>query len=178
LAIVVTPVLLAVFYEFFELTTERVAPLSVLRQIAVITILPVVLGMILQTAAPAWCSTLRAPLRKFANGMFLLMVAILLVAIIAIPEMRAKLFVGWSVLLVAVIIAFGSISIGHFLGGPQKDRRSGLAIACVARNVGLAIFIASLSESQDDMIPAFLVFVLVGTSVQLAYSKWLKKLAN
>jgi len=37
---------------------------------------------------------------------------------------------------------------------------------------------SALSGNQADMIPAFLVFILVGTSIQFAYSKWLKASKN
>ncbi|MGI9374259.1 MAG: bile acid:sodium symporter family protein [Hyphomicrobiales bacterium] len=174
LAIVVTPALLTVFYTFFDLSTERVSPLSVLEQISVVTLLPVVLGIALQVVTPKWCDALRAPLRKFANVMFILMVAVLLIAIIAAPELRIQLLIGWRALAFAVLVAVGGIVIGHLLGGPQLGRRSALAVACIARNLGLAIFIAGISDIKADIIPTLLVFALVGVLVQLTYSRLLK----
>ena len=48
-------------------------------------------------------------------------------------------------------VIFAALATGHYLGGPAQEYRSVLAIACIARNVGLALFIAGLSDLADSL---------------------------
>ncbi len=174
LAVIVTPILLSVFYASFPLETQRVSALSVARQIAMVTFLPVLIGLALQHFAPALCDKIRAPVSKLADILFLLLVVGMLAVVFLTPELRAKLLIGWSGAIVIVIMAIAAVTIGHFLGGPAKQRRGGLAVACLARNVGLALFIAGLSEDQH-VIPTLVVYIFLGVTVQASYGAWLKR---
>ena len=51
LAVVITPLILAMFYSLFEFVTKRVAPLEVARQVAQVTFMPVIIGLFLQQFA-------------------------------------------------------------------------------------------------------------------------------
>ncbi len=147
LAIVVTPIILGAFYAVFELTTERVSPFEVAWQIARVTFLPVIVGLILQRFAPKLVAVIGKPLNVLANVLFLLLVIAIIGVLAIAPELRAGLLLGWSAIAAILIIAVAAITIGHLLGGPRPDRRAGLAVASLARNVGLALFIAGVSAA-------------------------------
>ena len=51
LAVVITPLTLAIYYALFELTIEAVSPIRVASQVARVTFLPVVIGLLLQRKA-------------------------------------------------------------------------------------------------------------------------------
>jgi len=61
LAVVVTPLILAIFYPLFELTIERVTPFEVASQVVRVTFLPVVIGLLLQRFAPKLVAVIGKP---------------------------------------------------------------------------------------------------------------------
>lgn len=175
LAIVVTPLILGVFYAVFELTIERVSPLEVAWQIARVTFLPVIVGLALQRFAPKLVAVVGKPLNVLANVLFLLLVIALIVVLAIAPELRAMLLIGWPAIVAILIIAVTAVIIGHLLGGPRSDQRAGLAIASLARNIGLALYIAGVNEGEIAITPTLLAFMLLGTAVAIPYSVWIKR---
>jgi BASS family bile acid:Na+ symporter len=175
LAIVVTPLILSAFYAVFELTTERVSPLEVAWQIARVTFLPVIVGLTLQRFAPKLVAVIGKPLNILANVLFILLIIALIVVLAITPELREKLLLGWPAIAAILIIAVAAVIIGHLLGGPRPGQRAGLAVASLARNVGLAVYVAGLSEGGEGVIPTILAYMLLGTAVAIPYSIWIKR---
>ena len=175
LAVVVTPLILAVFYALFELTIEGVTPFEVASQIARVTFLPVIIGLLLRHFAPRLVAVISKPLTVLANVLLLLMVFGLIVVLAIAPELRENLLLGGPATAAILIMAAAALIIGHLLGGPRRDQRAGLAIASIARNVGLAIFIVGLSEGGEQMMFTLLVYMLLGAAVAIPYSVWIKR---
>ena len=175
LAIVVTPLILGVFYVVSELTIERVSPFQVARQIGFVTFLPVIIGLTLQRFAPKLVAVIGKPLNVLANVFFLLLVIAVIVVLAIAPELRASLLLGWSAISAILIIAVAAVTIGHLLGGPRKEQRAGLAIASLARNIGLALFIAGVNGGEEGIAPTLLVYMFLGVSIQVLYSVWIKR---
>jgi BASS family bile acid:Na+ symporter len=175
LAILVTPLLLGAYYAVFDLTTERVSLADVAWQIGGITFLPVIVGLMFRRFAPELVEVVGKPLTMLANVLFLLLVAALIVVLVVASDLRAQLLLGWSAIAAIVITAVAAIVIGHVLGGPTTDRRTGLAVASLARNVGLAVFIAGLSGVEERIFPTLLAYIILGTTAQVIYSVWIKR---
>jgi len=175
LAIVVTPLIVSAFYTVFELTTERVSPLEVAWQIARVTFLPVIVGLTLQRFAPKLVAVIGKPLNILANVLFILLIIALIVVLAIAPELREKLLLGWPAIAAILITAVAAVIIGHLLGGPRPGQRAGLAVASLARNVGLAVYVAGLSEGGEGVIPTILAYMLLGTAVAIPYSIWIKR---
>jgi BASS family bile acid:Na+ symporter len=175
LAVIVTPLILAVFYTLYELTIERVSPLDVAGQIARVTFLPVVVGLALQHFAPKLVAVIQQPLNKLANVLFLMLVIAMVGLLLAAPEMRAKLLLGWPAIAAIALFAAAALAIGHLLGGGRPDQRAGLAVASVARNIGLAVYIAGLSAYGEEIVPTLLAYMLLGAGVAIPYSLWVKR---
>ncbi len=174
-AIVVTPVILAVFYTVFDLVTEPVSPLYVAKQIAQVTLLPVIIGLLLRHFAPKFTEKFSNPLTLIANVLFIGMALSVIVILVIAPDFRASLLVGWGAAAVILVTALSAVIFGHALGGPRLDQRAGLAIASLARNIGLALFIAGLSEHGNAAIPTILAYLIIGLCVQVIYTVWLKR---
>jgi BASS family bile acid:Na+ symporter len=175
LAVVITPVLLAMFYALFERVTERVTPFQVARQVAEVTFLPVIIGLFLQQFAPRLAEIIRKPVLVLANVLFILLFVVLIVLLALIPELRAMLNVGGLPMAAILIMVVVSLIIGHLLGGPHRDQRSALAIACIARNVGLALFIAGLTDYGQNYIPTLLTYMILGALLAVPYAVWSKR---
>jgi BASS family bile acid:Na+ symporter len=176
LAIVVTPLILAVFGALFALPIGRVSPLTVAGQVARVALLPVVVGLALQRFAPKLAARADKPVRVLANSLFLLMVLVLATAILFVPAVRAKLLLGWPALAAIALLALVAVVGGHLLGGPRPDYRAGLATASVARNVGLALFLAGLVEGYaNEIMRTVAAYMIVGFLVAMPYALWIRR---
>lgn len=170
LAVVVTPLTLNIFQASFDLLSDKITILEVSRQIALVQLLPLGLGFLLQKFSSKFVDLINKPLNMIANALFLLLV---LVAII--PAFRLVLQMDFLSIIMIIIMVGAALSIGHFLGGPEIDKRSALAIACVARNFGLALFIAILHDIQKLVLPTLLAYLLLGAIMAIPYSIWIKR---
>jgi BASS family bile acid:Na+ symporter len=102
------------------------------------------------------------------------MIAVVLL-LAAVPEMREQLLVGWPATAAIALFAAAALAIGHLLGGGGPDQRAGLAIASVARNMGLALYIAGYSAYAEEIVPTLLVYMLLGAGIATPYSLWVKR---
>jgi len=170
LAVLVTPLLLGVFYWIFDLATENVTPAEIARQVAIVQLLPVAIGLLLQRFAPRITAVVGKPLMQLANGLFLLLVLLLLV-----PAFRILVHFGMLPILTIVVMVAASLAIGHGLGGSDPHERASLSVACIARNIGLALLIAGLSDAQKQLVPTLIAYMIVGAVVAVPYSLWSKR---
>lgn len=175
LAVVVTPLILSIFYMLFELATEGVTIFKVVMQVAEVTFLPVVIGLLIQRFAPQITRRITKSLNVFANILFLLFVVLLVVLFAMNPDLRAMLNIGSLPIVAISIMVVVSLGIGHFLGGPSQGTRSVLAVACIARNAGLAFFIAGLSDYGQQFTPTLLTYLVLGSVLAIPYSIWSKR---
>ncbi|MBE8991827.1 bile acid:sodium symporter family protein [Nostoc sp. LEGE 12450] len=170
LAVFVTPLTLAIFAALFESISQKVAILEVARQVIMVQILPVSLGLLIQKFAPTFAEKIAKPLIFIANGVFSILV--ILACILGLPLFSRV----WQLPLVAIaIMVIASLGIGHVLGRLDDDMRSILAIFCIARNFGLALFIAILNHIQQQVIPTLVAYVILGAFVGVPYSIWNKR---
>ena len=80
----------------------------------------------------------------------------------------------WSILVIVIMVII-SLTIGHSLGGQGIRERSVLAVACLARNIGLSLFIITLNDNPAPFIPILFSYMIIGAIVGIPYSKWSKK---
>ena len=175
LAVLVTPLILAIFGLLFELATERVTPFHVVLQVGEVTFLPVVIGLLIQRFTPGIAERIGKPVRVIANVLLILLFIVLIVLLVLVPDLRAMLMLGWLPTAAIVIMVGASLAIGHLLSGPPQERRSVLAIASIARNLGLALFIAGLSDYGQQFIPTLLTYMILGALLAVPYSVWSKR---
>jgi len=170
LAVAITPLTLAIFYALFDLATEGVPPLEVARQVAMVQLLPVSIGMLLHHFAPGIAERIGKPLILLANVLFLLLVALLLV-----PSVRILGHYGLLPTLAIVAAAAVALAIGHLVGGPATDQRAALATASIARNIGLALFVASLNHAEKLLAPTLVAYMVLGSIVAMPYALWIRR---
>lgn len=175
LAVLVTPLILAIFGLIFGLVTERVTPFNVASQVGEVTFLPVITGLLIQRFAPGLAAHIARPVRVIANVLLILLVLVLIALLVLAPDFRSMLRLGWLPAAAIVVMAGASLAIGHLLSGPPRARRSVLAIAGVARNMGLALYIASLSGYGQQFVPTLLSYMILGALLAVPYSVWSKR---
>jgi BASS family bile acid:Na+ symporter len=175
LAVVITPLTLAIFYAPFDLVTERVPPFKVALQVGKVTFLPVIIGLLIQHFSPGIARRIGKPVQTLANALFLIFVLFLIALLVVAPDLRAKLNIGGPGITAIVIMVVFSLVGGHILGGPLREQRPVLAIGCIARNAGLAFFIAGLSDYGQQFTPTLLTYVILGSALAIPYSVWSKR---
>ena len=174
LAVGITPVILAMFSSLFGIVIEGVTFFQVARQVAQVTFLPVIIGLSLKQFAPRLAEVLRQPASVLANILFILLLLMLVLLLALVPELRALLNLGGLATVAILLMVAVSLTIGHLLGGPRRDQRSALATACIARNLGLALFIAELSDYGQHFIPTILTYMILGGLLAVPYAIWSK----
>jgi BASS family bile acid:Na+ symporter len=152
-----------------------VTPFEVARQVGQVTFLPVIIGLLIQHFWPGIAGRIARPVQVIANGLFILLFFLVIVLLVVAPDLRAMLWLGGLPTVVITIMVGTSLAIGHLLSGPPQERRSVLAIASIARNVGLALFIANLSDYGQLFIPTLLTYMLLGALLAVPYSVWSKR---
>ncbi|MBE9196825.1 sodium dependent transporter [Synechocystis sp. LEGE 06083] len=170
LAVIITPLTLAIFTILFQSIPEKLTMLDVAKQVTIVQLLPVSLGLLLQKYGANYAVKVEKSLTFIAN--FLFFILVILACIIGFP----LLFKLWGLPLVAItIMVIVSLGIGHVLGGPDEDHRSILAISCIARNIGLALFITILNGLEKQVIPTIVAYLMVGAVLGVLYSIYHKR---
>ena len=175
LAVVITPLTLAVFYALFELATERVTPSNVILQVGEVTFLPVIISLLIQHFFPKLARAIAKPVQVIGNVLFLLLLVLIIVLLVIAPDFRAMLNIGVRPIAAILIIVALALTIGHLLGGPPREQRSVLAVASIARNIGLAFFIAGLCDYGQQFIPTLLTYMILGSLLAVPYGIWIKR---
>lgn len=175
LAVVSAPLTLTFFALAFDLADLNLSPLEVVRQVAQVTFLPVIVGLLIQRFSPRLAAVVARPIRVVANLLFFVLFILLAILLVLTPSLRMMLNIGVWPTAAVIIMVCGSLAAGQLLGGRSREQSSVLAIACAARNVGLALFIADLSDYGYKLIPVIFAYMLLGALLALPYSLWIKK---
>lgn len=167
-AVVVTPLLLTVLAAFFPEARGQVSTLAVAKQVAVVQLLPLGLGILGRQVAKDIADEVAGLVITIANITFLVLAFFLLaISLNLVPQFSLK-----SIGMYALVVALG-LAVGHILGGPSLESRAAVATATIARNAGLALFIA-VANQQMASVPAVVVYLVVGALVALPYNLFIK----
>jgi len=165
LAIVVVPLWVKLLAWHFDLAAE-VSPFDVANTMAVAVFLPLAAGMVLRAVAPV-------PAERFADqasaicGITLVVVAMGLLA----TQWEVVLTAGWQGIAALVVLLLVALAIGHILGGPVAEHRTGLAIACATRHVGIALIVATLFRGPRT-VAMLATYVIASLLVTIPYLQW------
>jgi BASS family bile acid:Na+ symporter len=91
------------------------------------------------------------------------------------PELLSSMRLGPPSMGAIVIMIVNALLIGHLIGGPQAQQRSALTTASVARNFGLALFIAGLTPEGQASSMTLVVYLLIGVAIATPYALWMKR---
>jgi bile acid:Na+ symporter, BASS family len=107
-------------------------------------------------------------------GNVLLLAGLLAVLVVVGPAIVSLVGNGTVLVIAAVVVA--GLMAGHWLGGPDPDDRTALAIASSMRHPGVAMAIARLNFPEEPLVPAaVLLFLLVNVIVTLPYGLWRRR---
>jgi bile acid:Na+ symporter, BASS family len=165
LSIVVIPVAFYVF-DMLGAGDAQFSRRWLIQTILTSLLLPLVLGMALRSFAPGFSGRFAGVIEKLAG--IVLIVSVLPVVIALAPAMGA-LFGTWAILAPVLFVVVGAIA-GYFLGGPDPNDRTVLAMATASRHPGIAIALAgaNVDESLKKSVIALVILYLILSLIVVA----------
>jgi bile acid:Na+ symporter, BASS family len=162
-AIVAVPLWVAMLGAYFDVTIDLPVG-TVSWAIVKAIVLPIAIGMLLRALFPKWSERLSDPIIAIA-GVVLVASGIALLAI----HWQLILAQGWLGVLGLTALMIFALTIGHFLGGPNRDDRTALAIACATRHVGIALVVAAefVGRRTAVLIVGYVLTVVIVSSIYL-----------
>ena len=165
LAVLTVPLTLSIV---FSLLPPNIFPSPglIARQVATVQFIPICLGLIIRRYVPKLGERLARPSVKLGNILFWVMVAILLTQVFNVILLLNPVLVATIVLMAGI-----GLAIGHYLGGPDLESRKSLAIGTIARNAGLAIYLANIDFSELNLLPTILAYLILSFLSEAIYKR-------
>lgn len=171
LAIVLAPVTITLLGLLFSRHTS-LAPMALVRVIGLTALVPFALGLFIHRAN----ANLAMRVSQIASkvGMALLVVAVVPVLIKEWPSMISLIGDGTVLAIIAFVVV--GLAAGHWLGGPNPNTRTVLALATATRHPGVALIIANANIPGEKLVgPAVLLYLLVSAMASAPYVMWRKR---
>jgi bile acid:Na+ symporter, BASS family len=160
LAIVVVPLWVQLLGLYAD-RQLRMPPVAIAKVVVVMTILPLITGVIVRTLLPAVAARLEKPARLVSTVLLVGGAAVLLIA--AVPVILNVFDIG-IVLATAVFIVVG-LAAGHWLGGPQAEDATVLALSTASRHPAIALAVAKLNFPDEPQLGATILLYLIVLAV-------------
>lgn len=172
LAALSMPASIALLDRLYD-ATASVSPWDIVRQVAVVQLLPLALGVATSRMLPRLAARV-APLVDRAWKVLLLVLAVLAI----VGFWRVMVAAGPRVALAAALTTLGALAVGHWLGGPDPGTRTAVAITSAARNPGLALLVAALNDAPAAVRATLLTYMIVAAFTVLPYALGRSRLAH
>ncbi|SAK79493.1 Sodium Bile acid symporter family protein [Caballeronia hypogeia] len=166
-AIVAVPFWIAALGAYFQ-AAVALPPGTVSIAVAKAILLPLAIGMALHALFPLWSERLAERMIAIA-GLVLAISGFMLL----IVNWQLVSDMSWPAILALVALMICALTFGELLGGPARDDRTSLAIACATRHVGVAVVVAGefVGIKTSVMIIAYFLTVIVVSSIYLTWRR-------
>ena len=165
LAIVVVPLWVEVMGRFFD-RQLRMPPAAIAKVVVMMTLLPLITGVIVRSFAPVVANRLEKPVRLVSTVLLVAGASALLIA--AVPVMLRVVDPG-ILLAVTAFIVIG-LGVGHWFGGPHADEATVLALSTASRHPAIALAVAKINFPDEPNLGAtILLYLLVLTVLSVPY---------
>lgn len=149
-------------------------PMSVIGTLITLQLIPLLLGMTINTIREQWAAKLVPVFSTIARIAIVLSLGTILG--LFFDEITSTI---WSALILMVILAVVALLSGYVLGGPGGDTKRTLALNTVVRNLGLALLIASsqfagLGAEIVVIAFAFIMYAVAAITTRSWYKEFLK----
>ena len=172
LAVVSMPLSIALLNHVYA-GHASIDPLDLARQVFTAQLLPLGLGMLIRSLAPAFAGRIEPALSRVASAM---LIALVVLAVVDIAQVVAR--AGPRVAVAIVIVTMLAVGIGHLLGGPEPATRTAVAITSAARNPGLALLVVALNRAPPEITATILAYLLVSAATLIPYVAWRRRAAT
>ena len=166
LAVVAVPAWVAVLDVLYA-GSASIAPHQIAGQVLLGQLLPLVLGFV----ARGYFGPRITPLQPSLGFVSTL----LLLALVVMAMTNAWQPIAGTGLRLALAIAAATscvLLMGHLLGGPEPGTRTALAVACAARNAGLAMIVAIVNHASPTIKGTVLGYLAISALTVTPYVLW------
>ncbi len=170
-AILFVPLAVELLGLAFQLPVHM-SPWPIAALVFATVLAPLLAGVAVRRLAPGLAARFARPAGVIAS--VVLALGFLAVLVTAWPSIAALFGTGafWAV---AAFVGAG-LAAGHWLGGPDPNDRTVLALAAATRHPGVAMAIASANyPGYKEVLPAFLLYVVFGAVLAIPYVLWRKR---
>ena len=165
LAIILVPAWLMLLGAQFGDPLE-LKPVQVALVFAKTFFTPLAIGMLLRYLLPSFAMAVADRLMMIA-GLVLTLSAVALLVLNWNVLLEAK---GPALLILAILIA-AALAIGHWLGGPNEDDRTALAVACATRHIGIAVLVAASVPGPRTAV-LISAYIVTAAIISIPYLRW------
>jgi BASS family bile acid:Na+ symporter len=170
-SVAIIPLAMEVFERVFAVPLRMSAD-DVARTMLITVLLPLFLGVTVRQLVPRLADDTARPLGLVA--MAILVAGAAPILIVLWPA--AASLVGDGTLLAMVVFVLIALATGHLLGGPPREDRSVLALACASRHPAIAIAIAQANFPDAPLVPgAVLLYLLTSGIVSAPYLRLMRR---
>jgi BASS family bile acid:Na+ symporter len=146
-----------------------VSPVVVAKLVLTTVLLPLIAGILIRSIIPGHAARFGKPLAAIA--MIVLLASVVIIMIKLWPAMMS--LVGNGTVLAFVVLVLAGLAVGHFLGGPDSERRTNLAFATSTSHPGVAIAIGTSAYPEQPLVPAAVgLYFIVCAIVSIPYIWW------
>lgn len=172
-SVVATPIIVRLFQAGFPNATDvRFGPWGIVKMVALVQFLPLGIGFALHQIQADWVEKLARILKVFSKVSLVILAALLLTFTVTTGLLRN---LGGLPLIAIAAFNIVLLAVGHLMGiGYSPQVQASMGISAIARNAGLAIFIAT-SLNRTDAVLTIVAAQLIGILVELPYSQSMKR---
>ena len=170
LAIAIAPLTLKGFAVFLPDVNLTIDAWQVAKQVGLVQFFPLGIGIAIAYIWQDVAAEIAQLLNTIANTLFLVLVSlVLIISLNIVPAL------GTNILIVSTLLTWLGLAIGQIIGvGIPSNIQSGIAVATIARNAGLAIAIAAFN-GLIQVVPIIIGVLIVGIIASVPYSAWMKR---
>ncbi|MDR3100951.1 MAG: hypothetical protein LBV73_28295 [Paraburkholderia sp.] len=165
---IVTVPLSIKFFNWLFAQPVAMAPGAITQIVLKMIIAPLAVGMLVARFAPQAVPRLLAPVRRIAT---LLLFAGALVLLAGTWRVTLAATGQWTVVAIVCFVLAGLL-IGHWMGGPQPEHASVLALSSASRHPAIALAMAAGNFPNEQFAPTLLLYLILCTILAIPYVKW------
>jgi BASS family bile acid:Na+ symporter len=169
-AIVAMPVAIWIVEGVFA-RSFTVSPGAIAQIVSTMIVLPLAAGMIVRGFLSAVAARLQAPVRWASTA--ILVVAALMLLAGASGTIRHAIGGGTAIALAAFVGC--GLAMGHFLGGPEPENSTVLALSTASRHPAIALTVAAVNFPNERFVGVVLLYLLIVTAVCVPYVAWRRR---
>ena len=171
LSIIFVPLAIEIIERVRNVSLQMSAA-SIAKVVFITVLLPIALGVAVHSVAPRLANRLAKPISIIAG--VALLACMVAIWISAAPAMWALIGNGTVIALASFVLV--GLAVGHFLGGPEPENRTSLAISTASRHPGIAIALAQANFPEQKLaMAAVLLYLLVNAFASLPYLLWTRR---
>ncbi len=171
---IVAPLLLTVLLPFVARGADlKIDSIKIVTTLLMTQLLPLGIGLLVRSRRPQLAERLKKPASQFTAVLsVVVLVLIITLQYRTLADISWKGFAGICALLLLFLAA------GWVVGGRGREIRRAVGLTTAARNVGVALVIATASFPESDAVTAVILFAVFQTIGLVLIALWMGRITS